>query len=595
MSPAPARINWTVLVAFWAIIVAIYVVRAMYSPGLPLFADTDDAMRLVDVRDFLGGQAWYDTIQHRLNTPYGAEIHWSRLVDLPLAVILAGLRLAFGGMAETILGFLWPALLLFVLLVVSARLTLALIGGEGLLPALVLPALSPAVMAEFSPGRIDHHSIQIILALTMAWCAVRAVRHPRWAIGAGFAAATAMAIASESVPAVVATVLGLGLLWVLRGERAGAIRMFGITIALATVVHLVIALPPDRWFVPMCDAISIFYAAAAVAVGVAFMILSVLPLNAVGPRLAASVIVGGIAAGVLVFFFRDCLGGPYAAVDPWLVDNWLSRIVEARPVWESFAALPAYSVAITLPPIVGLAVIGFLMARAGVDRRVEWLMLGISLAVAVVVMLVQVRGARLAAPLAIPAAAALIAGARHRYAAGKRIADAAALVASWLVFAGIALLVVVNAVGIATTGTPPGSVEEAATTTGKDACLLPSAFADLRGLPPERIMTPIDLGSHMLMETPHSVVAAPYHRNQQGVRDAFRFFNEPLADVRHILTERGIGLVVTCPAMAEMQGGPGTDPASFVALAKAGTLPGWLVDQSLPDAPLKVYAVLAEQ
>ena len=60
MSPAPARINWTVLVAFWAIIVAIYVVRAMYSPGLPLFADTDDAMRLVDVRDFLGGQAWYD-------------------------------------------------------------------------------------------------------------------------------------------------------------------------------------------------------------------------------------------------------------------------------------------------------------------------------------------------------------------------------------------------------------------------------------------------------------------------------------------------------------------------------------------------------
>ena len=81
-----------------------------------------------------------------------------------------------------------------------------------------------------------------------------------------------------------------------------------------------------------------------------------LDLNAPGPRLAAGVIVGGIAAGVLVFFFRDCLGGPYAAVDPWLVDNWLSRIVEARPVWESFAALPAYTVAIAVPPIVGLAV-----------------------------------------------------------------------------------------------------------------------------------------------------------------------------------------------------------------------------------------------
>ena len=83
-------------------------------------------------------------------------------------MILAALRLVFGGMAETILGFLWPALLLLVLLWVSAKLTLDLVGREGLLPALVLPALSPAVMAEFSPGRIDHHSIQIILALTMA-------------------------------------------------------------------------------------------------------------------------------------------------------------------------------------------------------------------------------------------------------------------------------------------------------------------------------------------------------------------------------------------------------------------------------------------
>ena len=130
----------------------------------------------------------------------------------------------------------------FVLLWVSAKLTLDLVGREGLLPALVLPALSPAVMAEFSPGRIDHHSIQIILALTMAWCTVRAVRDPRWAIGAGLAAATAMAIAVEAVPAVIATVLGFGLLWVLRRERAGAMVMFGVTLAGASLIHLAIAL-----------------------------------------------------------------------------------------------------------------------------------------------------------------------------------------------------------------------------------------------------------------------------------------------------------------------------------------------------------------
>ena len=99
---------------------------------------------------------------------------------------------------------------------------------------------------------------------------------------------------------------------------------------------------------------SIFYAAAAVAVGVAFALLALLNFNATGRGSRQAWSSAASRRRVLVAFFRDCLGGPYAAVDPWLVDNWLSRIVEARPVWESFDALPAYTVAIALPPIVGL-------------------------------------------------------------------------------------------------------------------------------------------------------------------------------------------------------------------------------------------------
>ena len=50
--------------------------------------DTDSAMRLAGVRDLLHGQAWFDTSQHRLNTPYGLSMHWSRLVDAPLALLM---------------------------------------------------------------------------------------------------------------------------------------------------------------------------------------------------------------------------------------------------------------------------------------------------------------------------------------------------------------------------------------------------------------------------------------------------------------------------------------------------------------------------
>ena len=52
--------------------------------------DTDDNMRIMQVRAWLHGQGWYDLRQHRLNPPVGANIHWSRLVDLPIAGLILG-------------------------------------------------------------------------------------------------------------------------------------------------------------------------------------------------------------------------------------------------------------------------------------------------------------------------------------------------------------------------------------------------------------------------------------------------------------------------------------------------------------------------
>ena len=37
--------------------------------------DPDDQLRLVQLRDFLGGQSWFDTTQYRMNAPQGAPMH----------------------------------------------------------------------------------------------------------------------------------------------------------------------------------------------------------------------------------------------------------------------------------------------------------------------------------------------------------------------------------------------------------------------------------------------------------------------------------------------------------------------------------------
>jgi hypothetical protein len=74
------RESWVLLLLIW--LVAVVTLGA--TSGIDHVA-TDDAMHRVEVRDFLAGQNWFDLTQYRLNPPAGVVMHWSRLVDLPLA------------------------------------------------------------------------------------------------------------------------------------------------------------------------------------------------------------------------------------------------------------------------------------------------------------------------------------------------------------------------------------------------------------------------------------------------------------------------------------------------------------------------------
>ncbi|MFP9135769.1 hypothetical protein ACLI1C_01165 [Devosia sp. XGJD_8] len=573
--------------------VTILLVRTLYGRvGLPFFADTDDAMRMVMVRDFLGGQGWYDLTAHRLNTPWGAELHWSRLVDLPLAILVMVFTPLFGmDGALVAAGSVWPMLLLAVLLWVSARLAQRLVGPEGVLPALVLPVLSPAITAEFMPGRVDHHNVIILLTLIMVWTGIEALRRPRFALLCGLCAATALAIATEALPTIAAAILVMGLAWTFDTARAAAMRGFGLAFAAGAIIHLAIFRPPSRWLEAACDVISPVYVAVALVVGAVFTLASLLPSpRAAWQRFLLLAGLGLAGLALVVAAYPQCLGGPYGNLDPWLQANWIGAIVEARPWFTNLFDLPAYAVAVGVPALLGTIVVLWRLWRVR-EGRAEWAALLVFLALTAIVMLAQVRGARLAVMPAMPAAAWLIVSARRRYLAAPRAPAIAGLVLSWLAFSGVVLSLLVTAV----VNVVPGRAQTVSEVrASKEPCLVPAAFPDLAALPPERIMSPIDLGAHLLLYTPHEVVAAPYHRNEKGVLDAFRFFNEPIAEARAILDARGIGLVVLCPAMPELQGIPGAAEDSFVKLHAAGTLPPWLADVSLPDTPLQVFAVMPE-
>jgi hypothetical protein len=591
-APGKGRIDWRLLALVWVLLAAAFAVRGITTmQDGPLLADTDDAMRLVVVRDLLGGQGWYDNIQHRMNTPLGAEMHWSRLADLPLAGLVLLLRPFLGTLAETVAAFALPLLLLLPLLWLSARIAIALAGREAVLPALILPALSLSVLGEFTPGRIDHHSMQILLLLTMLWCAIEALSRPRFALGAGLAAATATAIGIEGLPGVAAVVLAFGLMWVVRPERADALRLFGGGLGGGTVLHALVALPPDRWLVPACDALSLTYVVAAGAVGAAFVILSLVPLRSAWARLGLGVVAGGAVLAGLAFGFPECLRGPYAGLDPWLLANWIDRVTEAEPLWERLMDDPVYPLAVAVPCAVAVLALVVRLARGPAEGKDAWLVLAVFLGLAVATMLIQIRASRMATLVAVPACAALIVMARHWYLEHKSPVGLAALALGWVASAGV----IVAALAVGATSAlpaPPGRAAEGERTSVR-ACLAPAAFEALAALPPARAMAPIDLGSHLLAFTPHEVAGAPYHRNEDGVRDTFDFFNGPIEAARAILERRGISLVVVCPSMPEMRGLADAAPDSFVRLHAAGALPGWLTRLERPGSPLELYAVAA--
>jgi hypothetical protein len=566
------------------------VLRMQYQGGgRPFFGDNDDAMRMVEVRDFLNSQNWFDHTQYRNNTPFGADMHWSRLVDLPIAIIVLLARPFAGPSAEIVAGYVWPMLLLAIFTWLNGRLALRLVGPQGLLPGMLLLAFSVITLGEFSFGRVDHHSVQIILTQLAVIGAIDCLARPRAAILAGLAIATALAIATESLPVIIAAILVFGVMFVASPNHHMAVRNFGFAFGLGALVHLGLALPPSLWFVPACDANSIVYTTAALGAGLGLAGLTLLPLaNRGWPlRLALGALVGGAVLAGVVALFPNCLAGPYAALDPWLAKHWLAYITEAKPLLTILFEQPGFIVAATIPAVIGLAAALWATWNASGSARAAWLIVLTFLITVLIVGFIQVRGMRLTIALLAPAGAYLVVTARARYLRRPAPGTIIGLMTAWL---GMAGLVWAGLVSVALDAMPAIAAGTSASSAERSACLLPGAYADLAGLPPERIMTPSDLGAYMLLYTPHSVVSAPYHRNNQGLLDTFHFFNGPIEQARTILEQRGIHLVVTCDAMPEMIGEPDAPADSFVHLAQRGALPDWL-DNVSTTGPLNVYQV----
>jgi len=573
--------NFAVLVALAWLVIAIDLVVKHWTGTALTLSDTDDAMRLVEVKDFLHGQGWFDMHQPRLAPPLGYDSHWSRLIDAGLA----GLYLVFhnfvdGALAERLMRVVWPLLWLIPAILGVAAIAWRIAGRDAAVVSLLLSVVGLPAFQQFLPGRIDHHNAQIALAVALVAATVWSDRSRRASVAAGALTGLALAIGLENIAFVALCGAAFALRFAVDRAGADALARYGWSLAAGSVVAFFVIVGPDRWGRAECDAIAINWALAVAMAGLLTGVAATLFASVRAAVRIGAVGVSAVAAGlVFVLIEPRCLAGPFGMMDPDLRAIWLSHISEMQPLTEISRNAPP--VAATLAAFPAVAAVVTLLLAHELRRDFGFLVAGGVLLVACVLTVMVAKMSMYAMWLGIP----LVAAFSLRMFARLHIENLAARAfAAMLLTPAVLSAFAIAAVQAA--GSPPARERDTRVLAG---CFNTASYAQLARLPMGVIAAEPDFGSFILALTPHAAVAAPYHRLAGGIIAAHRMFTTPPEEARKVLQQLGATYVVTCgkrvpPGMSEQE-----REASLWGRLQGGAPPEWLTP--LPPAPGDVFAV----
>jgi len=519
-----------------------------------LFSDTDDAARLAQVRDLVGGQAWFDLSQHRLGLT-GALMHWTRLWDAFLALPIVTLRGIIGeSAAEMVAVVALPTFVLVGVLLLVGKIATHLAGEGAWLPAVVTSLVIPYTTTRLVPGAIDDHGFQYLLILVMIAGLID--RRPGWLATAGIAAGLSLVVGVDTLPIMAAVFVAIGAYWATGGLAAVEFRRFPAWVLGTAIVGGLVFAPPARLVSGSCLVLSLPFVVALAGVATTFWL--VLPGSYRAPTRWALLSLGGLgAAAAGAVAAPACLQGVYADLPREANDAWLRYVGEIQPL-DFGAGNRIVHLGIILAPLIGLLFAGIKLKR---KYEWKWLLLSLVMATAFGLGLWQQREAASAALLAAPICGAAIWTASRRL-TGDRLRSAFVILSPLLVSGTLLVFL-----GSQQSGTP-------STTEPQATCRSPAVLDSLSGLQPSVVISDIDFGATLLIGTPHQIVAGPYGMDPAGIVLSHRVFTSTEEEASTLARNSGVDLIVDChtaPLLRiwEAEGG-------LLADLRAGAVPAWL-------------------
>ena len=297
-------------------------------------------------------------------------------------------------------------------------------------------------------------------------------------------------------------------------------------------------------------------------------------------RLVAVALVGATLGALLLGCFPACLHGPYATLDPELKRLWLALATEAKSLLVAAHQRPDTWTIVFCPLAVGcLATLVAVWRETGVSR-IRWIaMLALTLAGLAGTMW-EIRVSTSAQPIALMGGVWVAVRAMD-WARRRGSAIAAVLAAcTMLPFPTVAWAFV-----------PTWGAVPAADVDARSGCRTTASLAPLDALGTGMAFAPIDDGSHLLVSTHLSVVAAPYHRNQGGNLAVLRGFMAPPAAAEAIVRAAGARYVLLCPGEVQISNMIKLAPDGLGHALATGTVPAWLVPVAVPGTPYRVFQV----